>query len=165
MFKLKTYYDKEKLPTIYSPNAPLKSLSQKRKINYQNFFDQTFSNGIYDLNKNSYEQIKFLLKVMDNREKSNNIFVHNKIMTIYNKNRFKKNTNNSYTNNNQRTKYKSYSNQTHVLSSKTYLQNNISNDTNIAFNESYHNFINNLKNKKLSLKTSNFSRKRNIQRF
>ena len=29
MFKLKTYYDKEKLPTIYSPNAPLKSLSQK----------------------------------------------------------------------------------------------------------------------------------------
>ena len=154
MFKLKTYYDKEKLPTIYSPNAPLKSLSQKRKINYQNFFDQTFSNGIYDLNKNSYEQIKFLLKVMDNREKSNNIFVHNKIMTIYNKNRFKKNTNNSYTNNNQRTKYKSYSNQTHILNSKTYLQNNISNDTNIAFNESYHNFINNLKNKKLSLKTS-----------
>ena len=155
MFKLKTYYDKEKLPTIYSPNVPLKSLSQKRKINYQNYFDQTFSNGIYDLNKNSYEQIKFLLKVMDNREKSNNFFAHNKIMTIYNKNRFKKNNNNSYANNNQRTKYKSYNNsQTHGLNSKTYLQNNSLNDTNVAFNESYHNFINNLKNKKLGLKTS-----------
>ena len=148
MFKLQTYYEKEKLPTIYSPNAPLKSLSQKRRINYQNIFDQTFSGSIYDLNKNSLEKIKFLLKAMDNREKFNSVNNSNKIMTIYNKNNRNNSYNNAYNNiynnNNQRKNYKSYNNQTNI-------QNKVLNETNIAFHDSYHNFLNNLKNKKLTL--------------
>ena len=152
MFKLKTYYEKEKLPTIYSPNAHLKSLSQKKKINYQNIFDQTFSNGIYDLNKNNLEKIKILLKEMDGKEKFNS--VHNKVMTIYAKNRTKNNNDNSYNYNNQRTRYKSYNNQTNISNSKTHFKNSALNETNIAFNVNYQNFINNLKKKKLNLKTS-----------
>ena len=84
MFKLNTYYEKEKLPTIYSPNVINKSLSQKRKINFQNIFEQTYSNSIFDLNNNNLSKLTSILKRDDNKAKFNS--VNNKIMTIYNKN-------------------------------------------------------------------------------
>ena len=145
MFKTKTYYNKEKLPTIYSSNTPLKSFSQKRKINYQVAFDQTFFSGIYDLNKNNYDKIKILLKAVDNKEKLNS--VHNKIMTLYNKTKIAKNNDDLYNYTKQTTKYKSYNNY-------TYLHNSSVNKTSVAFNESYQDFINNLKDKKMNIKTT-----------
>ena len=150
MFKIKTYYDKEKLPTIYSSKAPLKSFSQKRKINSNNYFDHTFSNSIYDLNKNNYERLQLLFKAVEGKDKINS--VNNKIMTIYNKNKNPKTNTNVYNFNKQRTRYKS-------INSRIRIQNSAINETNInniAFKDSYHNFINNLKNKKMNIKTTQF---------
>ena len=141
MFKFQTYYDKEKLPTIYTPRHYFKSPPQKRKINNQNQFDQTVSNSIFSINNSNFDKINMLLKELHEKEKLNP--PHSKIMTIYNNSRAKKNINkNLY---NPRTKYKSYNNQNH-------LKKRVTNDTNVPFNNSYQNFINNLKTKKISLK-------------
>ena len=141
MFKLNKYNEKEKekLPTIYSSKFFPKSNSQKRKINYQNIFDQTFSNSTYDLNKYNYDKMKNLLKDVESKNKLN--LVHNKIMTIYNKNRMQKVNNRFY--NNYRNK--SYNSQTQI-------QRNIVNEVNIEFGESYNDFINNIKKNKYDLK-------------
>ena len=139
MFKLNTYYEKDKLPTIYSSKLFPKSFSQKRKINYQNIFDQTFSKSIYDLNKNNYDRIKIISKDIDFKNKLNPF--HNKNSTIYNKNTIKNKNNKDY--DNHRTK--SYNNQTQI-------RNNIVKEVNIAFNESYNNFINNIKTNKYKFK-------------
>ena len=122
MFKLNKLYDKEKLPTIYSPNVINKSPSQKRKINYQNNFDQTYSNSIYDLNKNNLSKIASLIKGNDNKNKYNS--VNNKIMTIYNKNNNIKNYNKYSINNYYNFRTKSYSNSPQI---KKGLDNKIMN--------------------------------------
>ena len=141
MFKLNKLYDKEKLPTIYSPNVINKSPSQKRKINYQNNFDQTYSNSIYDLNKNNLSKIAPLIKGNDNKNKYNT--VNNKIMTIYNKNNNIKNYNKYSINNYYNFRTKSYSNSPQIKKGL---------DNKIAFNESYNYFINTMKFKKYHLK-------------
>ena len=141
MFKLNKLYDKEKLPTIYSPNVINKSLSQKRKINYQNNFDQTYSNSIYDLNKNNLSKIASLIKGNDNKNKYNS--VNNKIMTIYNKKNNIKNYNKYSINNYYNFRTKSYSNSPQIKKGL---------DNKIAFNESYNYFINTMKFKKYHLK-------------
>lgn len=141
MFKLNKLYDKEKLPTIYSPNVINKSPSQKRKINYQNNFDQTYSNSIYDLNKNNLSKIASLIKGNDNKNKYNS--VNNKIMTIYNKNNNIKNYNKYSINNYYNFRTKSYSNSPQIKKGL---------DNKIAFNESYNYFINTMKFKKYHLK-------------
>ena len=141
MFKLNKLYDKEKLPTIYSPNVINKSLSQKRKINYQNNFDQTYSNNIYDLNKNNLSKIASLIKGNDNKNKYNS--VNNKIMTIYNKNNNIKNYNKYSINDYYNFRTKSYSNSPQIKKGL---------DNKIAFNESYNYFINTMKFKKYHLK-------------
>jgi len=141
MFKLNKLYDKEKLPTIYSPNVINKSPSQKRKINYQNNFDQTYSNSIYDLNKNNLSKIASLIKGNDNKNKY--ISVNNKIMTIYNKNNNIKNYNKYSINNYYNFRTKSYSNSPQIKKGL---------DNKIAFNESYNYFINTMKFKKYHLK-------------
>ena len=141
MFKFETYYDKEKLPTIYTPRHIYKSPPQKRNINDQIRFDQTISNSINYLNNNNFDKINILLKELHIQSKLNPS--NSKIMTIYNNGRAQKKFNNNFYN--QRTKYKSYNNQNH-------LKNNSTNDTNIPFNDSYKNFINNLKAKKINLK-------------
>ena len=141
MFKLNKLYDKEKLPTIYSPNVINKSPSQKRKINYQNNFDQTYSNSIYDLNKNNLSKIASLIKGNDNKNKYNS--VNNKIMTIYNKKNNIKNYNKYSINNYYNFRTKSYSNSPQIKKGL---------DNKIAFNESYNYFINTMKFKKYHLK-------------
>ena len=141
MFKLNKLYDKEKLPTIYSPNVINKSPSQKRKINYQNNFDQTYSNSIYDLNKNNLSKIASLIKGNDNKNKYNSVY--NKIMTIYNKNNNIKNYNKYSINNYYNFRTKSYSNSPQIKKGL---------DNKIAFNESYNYFINTMKFKKYHLK-------------
>ena len=141
MFKLNKLYDKEKLPTIYSSNVINKSPSQKRKINYQNNFDQTYSNSIYDLNKNNLSKIASLIKGNDNKNKYNS--VNNKIMTIYNKNNNIKNYNKYSINNYYNFRTKSYSNSPQIKKGL---------DNKIAFNESYNYFINTMKFKKYHLK-------------
>ena len=141
MFKLNKLYDKEKLPTIYSPNVINKSPSQKRKINYQNNFDQTYSNSIYDLNKNNLSKIASLIKGNDNKNKYNS--VNNKIMTICNKNNNIKNYNKYSINNYYNFRTKSYSNSPQIKKGL---------DNKIAFNESYNYFINTMKFKKYHLK-------------
>ena len=129
MFKLNTYYEKEKLPTIYSPNVINKSLSQKRKINFQNIFEQTYSNSIFDLNNNNLSKLTSILKRDDNKAKFNS--VNNKIMTIYNKN----NSINNYNINNYfNFRTKSYNNSPQIH--KPFDNNNI------PFNDSYNYFIN-----------------------
>ena len=146
MFKLNTYYEKEKLPTIYSPNVINKPLSQKRKINFQNIFEQTYSNSIYDFDNNNLSKLASLLKRRDNKTKLNS--VNNKMMTIYNKNNNINineynlfNINNCY---NFRTK--SYNNSPALHKSP---------DNKVAFNESYNYFINSMKFKKFNLKFNN----------
>ena len=145
MYKLNTYYDKEKLPTIYSPNQNIKfkSISQKRKINYQNIFENTFSNGLnndYFKHKNNINKMKNMLKDVDTKDKFN--IAHNKIMTLYDK-----------------TKYKSrYGTISEKLRTNSYNNNKIKNKSLndsyniVTFNESYHNFLNDLKKKKNNLK-------------
>ena len=139
MFKLNTYYEKEKLPTIYSPNVINKSLSQKRKINVQNIFEQTYSNSIFDLNNNNLSKLTSILKRADNKAKFNS--VNNKIMTIYNKN----NSINNYNINNYfNFRTKSYNNSPQIH--KPFDNNNI------PFNDSYNYFINSMKFKKFNMK-------------
>ena len=138
MFKLNTYYEKEKLPTIYSPNVINKPLSQKRKINFQNIFEQTYSNNIYDLDNNNLSKLASLLKRADNKSKLNS--VNNKMMTIYNKNN-NINEYNIFNINNFRTK--SYNNTPALRKSP---------ENKVAFNESYNYFINSMRFKKFNLK-------------
>ena len=140
MFKLNTYYEKEKLPTIYSPNNIPKSLFHKRKVNFQNIFEQTYTNSIQDSNKNNFNRIKNLLRDVESKNKLNS--VHSKIMTIYNKN---KKLDYKIVNEHRN---KSYNN-------RTQLQNRIPNEINVfPFNDSFNNPINIIKGKNIKFKLS-----------
>ena len=136
MFKLNTFYEKEKLPTIYSPNVINKPLSQRRKINFQNIFEQTYSNNIFDLNNNTLSKLASLMKRADNKVKLNS--VNNKIMTIYNKN----NSGNIY-NINYNFRTRSYNNSPQIH--RPF-------DNKVSFKDSYNYFINTMKFKKFNMK-------------
>ena len=148
MFKLNTYYERDKLPTIYSPNQNIKykSISNKKNTNYQNIFDHTFSNGVNDYykHKSNINKLKNLLKNVDSKDKLN--VVHNKIITIYDKNRNKTRYGNSMNSMAEKMRTSSYN----QVRNKT--TNKILNESYIPFNESYHNFLNDLKKKKASFK-------------
>ena len=157
MDKIKSFNDK-KLPTIYSSNINhLKSISPEVKSNISNSFNYSiFSKKVKNSNSSYYNEKK---NIIDNKfEKQQNYIPYLKI-AINNKDEINSDKNHiltQYNNNNvllqkqnldgllERLKQKSKKIQNSILSNRIL---NISKNNNL-FNDSYYNYIYNLKVKK-----------------